>query len=80
MKVPPAGISAEAWQEAVRAGFHATPEATRREIEEILAAAVPALGLVPLQGGPPDQNASTQNAATRNASTQNASTASSASR
>lgn len=49
MNVPPDGISPEAWQEAIRAGFHATPEASRREIEEILIAAVPALGLIPEQ-------------------------------
>jgi hypothetical protein len=49
MIVPPAGITVEAWQEAIRAGFHATPEASRREVEDILAAAVPALGLIPAQ-------------------------------
>jgi hypothetical protein len=49
MNVPPDGISTEAWQEAISAGFHATPEASRREIEEILIAAVPALGLIPAQ-------------------------------
>jgi hypothetical protein len=49
MNVPPDGISSAAWQEAIRAGFHATPEASRREIEEILIAAVPALGLIPEQ-------------------------------
>jgi hypothetical protein len=49
MNVPPDGITAEAWQEAIRAGFHATPEASRREVEEILIAAAPALGLVPEQ-------------------------------
>lgn len=54
MSVPPEGITTEAWQEAIRAGYHATPEASRREIEEILAAAVPALGLVPAQAGPID--------------------------
>lgn len=49
MSVPPAGITVEAWQEAIRAGFHATDEASRREVEDILAAAVPALGLIPVQ-------------------------------
>lgn len=55
MNVPPAGISEVAWQEAIRAGFHATPEASRREIEEILTAAVPALGLIPAQSQSLDQ-------------------------
>jgi hypothetical protein len=58
MNVPPPGITDEAWQEAIRAGFHATPEASRREIEEILIAAVPALGLVPAQAGPANGAAS----------------------
>lgn len=49
MSARPAGITEEAWQEAIRAGFHATPEVSRREVEEILVAALPLLGLIPAQ-------------------------------
>lgn len=52
MSARPEGITEEAWQEAIRAGFHATPEASRREVEEILVAALPVLGLVPAQAAP----------------------------
>jgi ATP sulfurylase len=49
MRTRPSGISEDAWQEAIRAGFHATPEVSRREVEEILVAALPALGVIPTQ-------------------------------
>jgi ATP sulfurylase len=52
MRTRPSGISEEAWQEAIRAGFHATPEVSRREVEEILVAALPALGMIPAQTRP----------------------------
>ena len=45
----PAGITDEAWEEAVRAGFHATADTSRSEVAEILAAAVPVLHLLPRQ-------------------------------
>jgi len=58
MNVPPPGISDEAWADAVRAGFHATDDASRREVEKILAAAVPALGLIPSQSASAERVAS----------------------
>ena len=59
MRTRPSGISEEAWQEAIRAGYHATPEVSRREVEEILAAAFPALGMVPVQSRPVGSDAPT---------------------
>jgi hypothetical protein len=49
MRTPPAGIPDETWDEAVRAGFHATSDASRSEVAEILAAAMPVLQQIPQQ-------------------------------
>lgn len=51
MNQPPEGIPTETWEEAVRAGFHATADATRSEVADILAAALPVLQHVPHQPG-----------------------------
>lgn len=52
MTTPPPGIPQDAWDDAVRAGFHATSDASQREVAAILAAAVPVLNRIPRQPAP----------------------------
>jgi len=56
MHTPPPGVPDQTWAEAVAAGFHATSDASRSQVAEILAAALPVLHVIPHQAGAPDDD------------------------